>query len=115
LVLPNFGDVTQLDCIDEAVNTWTYLTLMERDRLFRFHSVAQIAHGGGPTDPNIRNAAALQEIGGGYFVIDPSLVDAGVPPPVMPLATWLGPWPPKISTHNESARASRSDASSRRP
>src|SRR3974377_36224 len=23
-ILPNFNDPTQLDCIDEAVNTWTY-------------------------------------------------------------------------------------------
>ena len=30
IILPNRGDRTQLDCIDEAVNTWTYMTLMER-------------------------------------------------------------------------------------
>jgi hypothetical protein len=29
-ILPNLSDQTQLDCIDEAVNTWTYLTLMEQ-------------------------------------------------------------------------------------
>jgi hypothetical protein len=29
-ILPNLSDPSQLDCIDEAVNTWTYLTLMER-------------------------------------------------------------------------------------
>jgi hypothetical protein len=33
---PNLGDPTQLDCIDEAVNTWTYLTLMERSGLLHF-------------------------------------------------------------------------------
>jgi hypothetical protein len=107
LVLPNFGDMTQLDCIDEAVNTWTYLTLMERDNLFRFHRVAQLAHGGSLTDPDIRNTAVLQEIGGGYFAIDPSLVDAGVPPPIMPLATWLAPWPPDISVSNARVQLSR--------
>lgn len=107
LVWPNFGDVTQLDCIDEAVNTWTYLTLMEKDGLFGFHRVAQIAHGGGLTDPNIRNAATLREIGDGYFVIDPSLVDVGVPAPIMPLATWLGSWPPDISATKAGAQSSR--------
>lgn len=107
LVLPNFGDMTQLDCIDEAVNTWTYMTLMERDNLFRFHRVAQLAHGGSLTDPDIRNTAVLQEIGGGYFAIDPSLVDAGVPPPIMPLATWLAPWPPNISVSDARVQLSR--------
>jgi hypothetical protein len=107
LVLPNFGDKTQLDCIDEAVNTWTYLTLMERHNLLRFHRVAQLASGGSLTDPDIRNAAVLQEIGDGYFAIDPSLVDAGVPPPIMPLATWLAPWPPNISVSNARVQLSR--------
>ena len=53
LVLPNFGDKTQLDCIDEAVNTWTYLTLMKRDKLFRFHRVAQLAYAGSLTAHSI--------------------------------------------------------------
>ena len=97
-ILPNNGDMTQLDCIDEAVNTWTYLTLMERNGLFRFHRVAQLSHVGDLSDLNVRNAAVLQEKDGDYFAIDPSLVDGGVPPPIMPLATWLDPhWPPDLS------------------
>jgi hypothetical protein len=100
MILPNMGDVTQLDCIDEAVNTWTYLTMMERSGLFHFHRVDKLAYGGTLTDVNPRNAAVLQENGGEYFAIDPSLVDFGVLPPVLPLATWLGSWPPDLSgTH----------------
>jgi hypothetical protein len=87
-VIPNGGDLTQLDCIDTSVNTWTYMTLMERSRLFTFHRVAPLSYG------PVRNTAVLQEIKGGYFAIDASLVDVGVPPPIMPLATWLGSWPP---------------------
>ena len=94
-ILPNLGDPTQLDCIDEAVNTWTYLTLMERGGLFRFHRVAQLSSAGSLVEP--RNTAVLHEVGGDYFAIDSSLVDAGVPPPIMPLATWLGHWPPDLS------------------
>jgi hypothetical protein len=96
LIVPHFGDLTQLDCIDEAVNTWTYLTLMEQDHLFRFHRVAQLAHAGDLIDINIRNTAVLQANDGEYYAIDPSLVDVGVPPPIMPLADWLGPWPPNL-------------------
>lgn len=93
-ILPNLSDPTQLDCIDEAVNTWTYLTLMEHRGLFRFHHVAQLSAAGAPIEP--RNTAVVQEIGGGYFAIDPSLVDVGVPPPVIPLDSWLEHWPPDL-------------------
>jgi hypothetical protein len=59
-----------------------------------------LAYGGTLTDVNPRNAAVVQENGGEYFAIDPSLVDFGVLPPVLPLATWLGSWPPDLSgTH----------------
>lgn len=97
-IVPNLGDPTQLDCIDEAVNTWTYMTMMERDSMFRFHRVTELAYAGLPTDPNPRNAAVIQEKEtGAYYVIDPSLVNFAVPPPVMPLRVWTGAWPPKIS------------------
>jgi len=96
MIRPNFGDPTQLDCIDEAVNTWTYLTLMEKGGLFRFHRVAQLSYAGSMLDLNQRNTAVLAENGGGYFAVDPSLVDVGVPPPILPLATWMGAWPPRL-------------------
>ena len=87
-VIPNGGDLTQLDCIDTSVNTWTYMTLMERSGLFAFHQVAPLSYG------PLRNTAVLKEINGDYFAIDASLVDVGVPPPIMPLAAWLAGWPP---------------------
>ena len=106
MILPNGGDPTQLDCVDEAVNTWTYLTMMEKAGLFHFHKVAQLSYAGVPQDLNPRNTAVLQETGGEYFAIDPSLVDVGVPPPVMPLATWLGPWPPDLSASSQRTKSS---------
>jgi hypothetical protein len=94
-ILPNMSDPTQLDCIDEAVNTWTYMTMMERGRLFRFHEVAKLSNSGGLTDP--RNTAVVKEKNGEYYAIDPALVDAGVPPPVIPLVSWMTEWPPDLS------------------
>jgi hypothetical protein len=97
MILPNFdSDPSQLDCVDEAVNTWTYMALMEREGLFHFHRVANLSFGGSLTDPNPRNTAVVQEIGGAYFAVDASLVDSGVPPPIIPLQTWLGHWPPEL-------------------
>ncbi len=97
MILPNLGDPTQLDCIDEAVNTWTYMTMMERDGLFRFHRVASLAFAGSPVDPNPRNAAVLQERDSTYYVLDPSLVESGAVAPVLPLPAWLDSWPPDLS------------------
>lgn len=93
-VLPNLGDLTQIDCVDASVNTWTYMTMMERAGLLRFHRVAQLSYAGSFTDPDLRNTAVLQEIDGGHFAIDASLIDHGVPPLVMPLSVWLSTWPP---------------------
>ncbi len=111
LIVPNVGDLTQLDCVDEAVNTWTFMTLMERGRLLQFHRVAQLSNAGSLTDPFMRNTAVVEEINGGYFAVDASLVDNGVPPVVMPLATWMGDWPPKLAAD---ARTARAEASERR-
>jgi hypothetical protein len=82
-VLPNNGDPTQRDC------------------------VAKLAHVGLLPDLNVRNTAVVQDKSGSYFAIDPSLVDHGVPPPVMPLETWLGPWPPDITASDARAEARR--------
>jgi hypothetical protein len=103
-ILPNLGDPSQLDCIDEAVNTWTYLTLMERDGLLHFHQVAKLSYAGSPIDP--RNTAVLQEIDGPYFAIDASLVDVGVPPPIIPLESWLAHWPPDLPASEVPVRLS---------
>jgi hypothetical protein len=97
MILPNMGDPTQLDCIDEAVNTWTYMTMMERAGLMRFHRVADLGYAGLPADTNPRNTAVLQEKSGGYYAVDASLVEGGEPPLVMPLSVWTGDWPPKLA------------------
>jgi len=98
MIKPNLGDPTQLDCIDEAVNTWTYMTMMERAHLFRFHSVATLGYAGLPNDTNPRNTAVLREkTGGALYAVDASLVDGGEPPLVMPLSVWAGAWPPKLA------------------
>ncbi|HZP77390.1 MAG TPA: hypothetical protein VFB45_14705 [Pseudolabrys sp.] len=96
IILPNLGDATQLDCVDDAVNTWTYLTLMERAKLFRFHRVANLSNAGSLSDPFMRNTAVLQEVNGGYYAIDASLVDGGAPPRILPLQTWLNTLPPNL-------------------
>jgi hypothetical protein len=93
----SWGDPTQLDCIDEAINTWTYLTMLDHDGLLKYHSVGVLAHGGTVMDFDVRNTATLvAKADGGRFAIDPTLVDEGESPPVFPLANWMATWPPEI-------------------
>lgn len=115
LIYPNLGDTTQLDCVDESVNTWTYMTLMERGRLLHFHRVAKLANAGGLTDPFMRNTAVLQEIKGDYYAVDASLVQGGQPPIVMPLATWMGKWPPDVSVAEAKAKPAPKRAPAKPP
>lgn len=93
----NVGDSTQLDCIDESVNTWTYLTMLERDGLVRMHRVGALAHGGSLFELGVRNTAVIErKTTGTAYAVDPWLVDAGEPPPIFPLSIWLASWPPQI-------------------
>jgi hypothetical protein len=86
----NYGDPTQLDCVDDSINTWTYLTLLAHEGLLRYHAVAGLTHRGTLLTLDFSNAAVLVEKGDGErFAVDPWLVDADVPPPVIPLAVWL--------------------------
>ena len=89
-------DPTQLDCIDEAVNSWTYLTMVARDGMLRFHTVEGLAYAGGLPDFNfaLRNTAVIRVTASGVdFAVDPTLVDAGERPLIFPLSIWSGPWP----------------------
>ena len=110
MILPNLGDPTQRDCIDEAVNTWTTMTMMERAGLLRFHTVAELGYAGLPTDTNPRNTAVLREkAGGALYAVDASLTDGGEPPYVMPLTVWAGDWPPKLAEIENAGHPAKPD------
>ena len=107
----NGGDPTQLDCIDESVNTWTYLTMLDADGLLNLYRVGSIEHGGSLLSLDMRNTAVIEHASTGTrYAVDPWLVDAGVPPPILPLSTWQASWPPEIpgsaSTPPPASRAS---------
>jgi hypothetical protein len=85
----NTGDPTQMDCVDDSINTWTYLTMLNREGLLHYHSIAGLAHRGTLLTLDFSNTAVLAENGtGAKFAIDPWLGETGVPPPVFPLSLW---------------------------
>lgn len=86
--------IEQLDCVDEAVNTTTYLRLMEARGLLRYHRV------GTPANRiiellNAHNAAVIIDIASGRsYAVDSWFYDNGSPAVVLPLETWRAGWDP---------------------
>jgi hypothetical protein len=85
----------QLDCVDETANTHTYLQLLERSGLLRFHQPTSPAHRGWPDDTWVHNTAVVAERAGGQsYAIDSWFFDNGRPAAVVPLQAWLDGWQP---------------------
>jgi len=85
-----FGLSDQLDCVDEMVNTATYLTMMYNDGLFQFHrpghreTEALSVRGFWPhTVMTVHDNTTDQD-----FVIDTWIKDNGEVPYVMALSDW---------------------------
>jgi hypothetical protein len=85
-----FGRTNQLDCVDEMVNTATYLTLMYNDGLFQFHepghreTEAFSIRGFWPhTVMTVYDTTANRD-----YVIDTWIKDNGEVPYVMALSDW---------------------------
>jgi hypothetical protein len=98
----NSGDPSQYDCIDESINTWTYLTILDREGLLRYYEVGGLAHAGTVLTFDVRNTATLvSKADGTSYAIDPTLVDVGEPPPIVPLQRWVASYPPEISKSDQ--------------
>ena len=88
------GDPEQLDCVDEAVNTTTYLRLIAERGLLRWHRA------GLPANRlldlvNAHNTAVVTDTSTGIaYAVDSWFYDNGTPAVVLPLATWRAGWDP---------------------
>jgi len=92
-------DPNQLDCIDETVNTTTYLRLLAREGLMRWHVVGTAAQRGSVSgfsyNDFITNTAVIVEIATGTaYAIDSYFYPNGREPKIMPLAEWKKNWRP---------------------
>ncbi len=86
----------QMDCVDEAVNTTTYLVLMEGDGLIKHHKAQSVAWRGtlfGKILPHVTPVVAETE-SGELWAVDSSFFDNGHEPVIMPLKEWLTGWEP---------------------
>lgn len=95
------GGRDQLDCIDETVNTTTYLRLLDQDGLMRWHRVGTPAQRGwllaelfGSTNFITNTAVIVEKDTGVRFAIDSYFYANGRPPKIMPLTEWKMNWRP---------------------
>ncbi len=93
--LINYRDTSQTDCVDETVNVSTYLALLARDGLLRWHRVAAPVQRGTALTLDVANASVLVETGSGRkFAVDSAYGDPGIPPGIVSLDAWLAGWRP---------------------
>ena len=86
----------QQDCVDEAVNTTTYMVLMEQDGLIKLHKAQSVAWRGalfGEVLPHVTPVTA-EIASGDLWAVDSSFFDNGEEPVLMPLKEWLAGWEP---------------------
>jgi hypothetical protein len=84
----------RMDCIDHSTNTTTWLKLLERRGLVRFHAVAEPVQRGNVLTVHW-GARVREKASGAEWVVDTWFLDPGYPAAIYPLAEWArGAHPP---------------------
>jgi hypothetical protein len=93
----------QLDCIDETVNTTTYLRLLTLHGLMRWHVIGTpdqrgwlLSHLFGSTDFITNTAVIVEKETGTEFAVDSYFYPNGRPPIIIPLTEWRKNWRPAL-------------------
>jgi hypothetical protein len=91
------SDSFQMDCIDESSNTTTYLTLMQKDGLLKWHTVQPTKTRGFFIFGMPHTTAVIKENQTNKkWAVDSWFRDNGVEPDVLPISIWSDGWyPPK--------------------
>ena len=91
----SFMDRTQLDCVDESINTSTTLHLLHGAGFLRWHTPGEPSQRGRALFLSIHFTAVLIETGtGARWAVDSWFFEPGAPPAVMPLEVWRDGWQP---------------------
>jgi len=92
----------QMDCIDEAFNSSTYLFLLRKAGFIKFHSLGQPLRRGYFIDRWPHNTATIHEIGTekvikgkGHYVVDSWFHANGEAPEIIPASSWATGWSPE--------------------
>lgn len=89
------GRPGQMDCIDESVNTTTYLLLLRHAGLLTWHTIEDRVTRGFFLFGWPHTTAVIRESGTGErYVVDSWFEGNGVPPYIIPLDPWRKGWRP---------------------
>ena len=92
------NDPSQLDCVDESVNTTSFLHLLAREGLLRRHTVAEPARRHAFLAFGVRFTAVLIERGSDIgYAIDSWFHANGEPPEIVELEKWRQGWEPRLA------------------
>lgn len=86
----------QLDCIDESINTTTYLQMLDNAGYVNFHDIGTIALRGNRLDLMLlhNTATLIEHQSGTSYAIDSWFRANGVAPDVVLLDDWIKGWKP---------------------
>ncbi|MCK5425626.1 MAG: hypothetical protein KAI89_09645 [Emcibacter sp.] len=92
----NFATHDQMDCVDEAFNSTTYLYLLRKAGLMRHHSLGATLRRGNYFDRWPHNTATIHEIKNrqGHYAVDSWFHANGQEPEILPAALWSDGWSP---------------------
>jgi len=91
-----FEDGNQMDCIDESSNTTTYLALMQKDKLLKWHQVQPTKTRGFFIFGMPHTTAVIKENQSNrMWAVDSWFYDNGIEPEVLPISKWSDGWSPK--------------------
>ena len=89
------ADVTQQDCIDESVNTTTYVTMLMSQGLVHWHRIRAGAERGYFINGWAHKTAVIEDVTDGRaYALDSFFFANGEPAVVVPLDEWLAGWKP---------------------
>lgn len=91
---PDPNQSTQLDCIDETINTTTYLRLIDAAGFLRWHSVGLPAHRQAEFLDFHNTAVVVSTDDNLAWAVDSWFAPNGAPASVVPLDAWRSGWEP---------------------
>jgi hypothetical protein len=98
-----FNSKNQMDCIDEAFNSTTYLFLLRKEGLIQLHTLGGHYRRGYKIGRWAHSTATIHEnglpiiVGGiGHYVVDSWFHVNGALPEIIPSSQWMKGWSPTI-------------------
>jgi hypothetical protein len=92
----NLNTEGQMDCIDEAFNTSTYLYLLRQDGLIKLHTLGKPIRRNFNVLSYPHSTASIHEISTNeHFTVDSWFHQNGALAEIIPAKTWMGPWYPE--------------------